>query len=121
MGAVNLYFSPLGPSCLNTAKSMNTGQIWPWQGHRKVEHTHWAKSFFRGSHVKAQTHVGSHKYNWEQNWVSLAKLPKLLYLSSLAVIWASPWLFYLCHLAEQVTYFRDSAAVRGGMATACRF
>lgn len=73
MGAVKLYFSPSGLSYLNTAKSsVDTGQIWPWWGHWKVGHILWAKSCFRGSHVKAQTHAGSHKCKREQNWVSLA-------------------------------------------------
>lgn len=55
--------------------------------------------------------------------VTLAKLPKLLFLSSLAIIWASAWLFYLCHLTEQVTYYhrRYPAPIRGGMAIACCF
>lgn len=96
-------FSPLGCSCQNDEKkSMNTGHMWPWQGHREVGHKLWAKFFFRGSHVNAQTHVGSH----EQNFVSHLQsfLSCFFFFVKPSNLLASSRLPYSSHLAKQCTW-----------------
>lgn len=114
---MNLYLSSLGSSCLNSQKGVWTLDRYGLGSDMgKLGHVVWSKSFFRGSHVKAQTHVGSHKFNWEQNCVSY--LQSCLSCFFCQQLFGISQAFYLCHLAEQVTYLRHPAAP---MATTCCF